>query len=132
MFMEKFNPLPEQLQQEVLREKYDVKNNREVRAIRKEIILEQKPDIIQELGDEEWIKYLYSTPMPDELPRFKEYLLKKLEKTKNSSVDSNPTFDPAKGEFSSGFSTESEKNGAIMSIEKDIHEIELLMSESNQ
>lgn len=114
---------------EILRAKYDAKNNGEVREIRKKLIMEKNPNIIKELGDQEWIAYLYNTPIVGELERYKEFLLKGLEKTKDSMVDPNPEFNPSTGELSSGFLNEEEKESAINIYQQKIQEVDLLLNQ---
>ena len=112
----------------LLREKYDGKNHSGVRAFRKRILLEQNPDIIQELGDQKWIEYLYNTKAEGELEEYKKHLEEKLVVIENMPIEENPDFNPSTGEFSSGFQKQEDKDIAKSLITKEIEDISTVLS----
>lgn len=114
---------------DVLKEKYDGKNHSGVRAFRKKILLEQNPGIIQELGDQKWIEYLYNTKAEGELEEYKKHLEEKLVAIENMPIEKNPDFNSSTGEFSSGFQTPEDKDIAKSLLIKEIEDISTILSD---
>jgi len=122
--MEKYKPNVNNLDQ--LKQKYDAKTNHGVRGVRKELMLNQNPSIVEEKG-KDWEKYLYNTPMDGELESYKKQIEKKLSEAQTNPILDVPQklhitipqtriFNPNTGEFEN----ENKDKTASTSLNKDI------------